>query len=65
MINAKEVEEAFVPVSKWIAKTFFNEQYGRTLSQKVEDEKGIPKKDFHTMLIGGAILGTLVLGSRK
>lgn len=45
--------------SRWLARTFFNEQYGRTWSQKVEDEQGIPKNTFHTILIGAAFLGLL------
>ena len=60
------IDETFAPLSKWIAKTFFNEQYGRTWSQKVEDEQGLPKQIFHNRLIGaGILIGALWYFSRE
>ncbi len=64
-MNDKNIEETFVPVSKWIAKTFFNEQHGRTLTKKVEEDLGIPTQKFHSMLIGGAVLGILIYFGSK
>jgi hypothetical protein len=58
MDNIKSLDEQFAPFSRWLAKNFFNEQQGRTLSQKVEDEIGISKPVFHTVL-GIAVVGLL------
>jgi len=59
MEDINTLDEQLAPVSKWIAKSFFNEQYGRTLSQKVEDEIGIKKPVFHAIL-GIAAVGLLL-----
>ena len=59
------IDDFFAPISRDIARVFFNEKYGRTWSQKVEDENGIPKNEFHAMLIGGAFLVGLLIFGRK
>lgn len=59
------IDEFFAPISRDIARVFFGEKYGRTWSQKVEDEQGISKPVFHGMLIVGALLvGGLIFGRR-
>lgn len=65
MEKRDSIEETLAPLSRWIAKAFFGEKYGRTWSQQVEDEKRIPKSQFHTMIFGGLVLGALWLNSRK
>ena len=52
------IDEILESISKGIAKIFFNEQFGRTWSQKAEDDWGIPQKTFHTGLV---VVGTILL----
>ena len=54
------IDNMLAPFSKVIARTFFNEKFDRTLSQKVEDEIGIPKKIFH---VGLGIVGAIILAN--
>lgn len=60
MKNNNLIDDVLSPISKWLATSFFNEKKGRTLSQKVEDEMGIPKDIFH---IGLGIVGIILLGN--
>jgi len=48
-----------------MVKTFFNGHYGQTLSQKVEDKKVIPKRNFHAFLFGALTLGALAYFSYR
>jgi len=59
MNNNIIIDEALAPFSKWINKTFFKEQFDRTLSQKAEDDWGIPKPRFHALVFGGLTLAAL------
>jgi hypothetical protein len=64
MDNNQKIEETFTPLSKWIAKAFFNEQFDRTLTQKAEEDWEIPKPKFHALIVSGVILGTLAYFSK-
>ncbi len=60
MENINTLDKQLAPFSKWLARSFFNEQSGRTLSQKVEDEIGINKPVFHVIL-GVVTIGFLLM----
>lgn len=60
------IDEIFSPLSKWVAENVFSEKQGRTLSQKVEDELGIPKEMFHAgLILTGVILLNKTGGKNK
>ena len=60
MENINILDKQLSPFSRWLARNFFNEQGGRTLSQKVEDETGISKPVFH-MMLGVVAIGFLLI----
>lgn len=53
--------KAVPPISRWLARTFFNETRGRSLTKKTEDEWGINRIKFHAALLGGALIATVII----
>jgi len=54
------IERSIPPISRWIARTFFHESKGRTVTTKAEEEGGIPREKFHAALIVGAMIAGVV-----
>ena len=65
MNNNITIDDVLTSFSRLVNQVLFNEQFNRTLTQKAEEDWNISKSQFHTLVFGGVVLGSLLLKSRK